>query len=96
MTQGELGDAVGLGRVAIMHLENGRRGISLSEAVDFARILNISLAELVGEETPTPNAVVVDREETTIPNGVVIDRELAMNMMSALLQGMRDDMGRSR
>ena len=50
LTQGELGKAVGLSRITISKMENGKptKDITLNEIIDFMRILNVRGWWLVG------------------------------------------------
>lgn len=50
MTQRELGEACGMHRMVISHLECGRRSIKLGEAVTLASVLGVDLAALVSSE----------------------------------------------
>jgi putative transcriptional regulator len=49
LSQAELGERVGIGRVGITKLEQGQRPISVEEAYALAQALSVSILELLGE-----------------------------------------------
>jgi putative transcriptional regulator len=52
LSQAELGERVGIGRVGITKLEQGQRPISVEEAYALAQALSVSIIELLGETQP--------------------------------------------
>jgi len=75
MTQGGLGQAVGLDRTAITRLENGERKLSAVELVAIAKVLGRPLSDFVS--TPVP-AVVSRRSDTALAHDTTraLDMEL--------------------
>ena len=50
MTQGELGERVGLKRAAMSRILSGKQEPKLREAYDLARELGVTLNDLVGDD----------------------------------------------
>lgn len=51
-SQQHLADQTGITRTAISHIENGRRGVPLAEAVALADALGVQLADLIRPASP--------------------------------------------
>lgn len=54
LTQGEVGQSIGVHKVQMHRIEAGKRDVSLQEAVVIARVLMVPLAWLVGDDEVEP------------------------------------------
>lgn len=67
MSQVELGEALGKGRLSITKLEQGQRAVTIEEAYALAQALGVSIIELLGErETQAEEEGVELRFEVTV------------------------------
>jgi transcriptional regulator with XRE-family HTH domain len=67
MSQVELGEALGKGRLSITKLEQGQRAVTIEEAYALAQALGVSIIELLGErETQAEEKGVELRFEVTV------------------------------
>jgi transcriptional regulator with XRE-family HTH domain len=62
LTQAELGEAVGLHQTQIGNLENGSRNLTLEWARRIARVLDCSVADLLGEDDNPDRLTPEERE----------------------------------
>ena len=50
LTQEQVADILGIGRDAILRIENGKRKIDLQELMSFSKLYKISIEELIEDE----------------------------------------------
>lgn len=59
-TQAQVADKLGICRVSVSDIENGRRGVRLGEALTLAEVLDVSLADLLAEQPLTLAVSIAD------------------------------------
>lgn len=63
-TQLQLAGQVGLSRESIANIEGGRQQVLLHHALDIARALGVTLAELAPDTLPSPDFTALVKDET--------------------------------